>query len=84
MEGQRSLKKLYIRELFHKMMKRLKEDESSIWYDKLEQESEDFKEIKDLYDKMVAKAAPNQLHSESVLKRDHDTLVHSLVEESKS
>jgi hypothetical protein len=36
--------------VFRKTVKRLQEDESSIWYDKVEEQIAEFKEIKEIYD----------------------------------
>jgi hypothetical protein len=41
---------LYIKNVFKKTIKRLQEDESSIWYDKVEEQLAEFKEIKEIYE----------------------------------
>ena len=42
----------YTKYFFGKIVKRLCEEESSIWYDHCEELQAEFKEIKDLYDAM--------------------------------
>lgn len=36
--------------MFKKIVKRLTEDESSLWYDHVEEQQSEFKEIKEIYD----------------------------------
>ena len=50
--------------LFKKVLKSLTEDVSSMWYDFVEEQQNDFKEIKDVYDAIQANLDDNVITAE--------------------
>jgi len=47
-----------------------------MWFDNLEQESSDFKEIKEIYDQLVEHPEAGHYHSEKWLKDQHDNITN--------
>jgi len=43
----------YAKKTFQRIIKRLEEDISSIWYDNLDQQKQEFAEVKEIYDMFV-------------------------------
>jgi len=54
-----SLSYLYTREQYKKLVKRMSEDVSSIWYDHLEEVTQDYQDIKEIYNTIYAPVADN-------------------------
>lgn len=57
---------IYARNFFRKSIKRIQEDESSIWFDKVEEQLAEFKEIKEIYEQMQQKLEPHQLTANQI------------------
>ena len=57
---------IYTRNFFRKTIKRIQEDESSIWFDKVEEQLAEFKEIKEIYEQMQQKLEPHQLTANQI------------------
>lgn len=74
LEGTRhTLNYQYSKYLYRKIVKRLEEEESSIWYDHLEQLTAEFREIREVYDHFTATKNENKLH-ETASKRTKKNL----------
>ena len=52
-----------------------------MWFDHLEQESSDFKEIKEIYDQLVEHPEADHDHSEKWLKDQHDRITNAQANE---
>ena len=56
-----SLDYLYTKKQFKRIIKRLSEDESAVWFDHLEREIQEFSEIKQAYQtEVIAKRGENR------------------------
>jgi len=47
-----------------------------MWFDNLEQESSDFKEIKEIYEQLVEHPESDHYHGEKWLKDQHDSITN--------
>lgn len=66
LEEKSTLDYIYTRNFFRKTIKRIQEDESSIWFDKVEEQLAEFKEIKEIYEQMQQKLEPHQLTANQI------------------
>lgn len=65
---------MYTKNQFRKTIKRLQEDESSIWYDKVEEQFAEFKEVKEIYESIQSRLEPNQLTAEAVWRQKKEQI----------
>ena len=66
-----SLDYILTRKRFKQHIKRMSETESQMWFDHLEQEISDYKEIKEIYEMLKANPEPGRMNAEMYLKQQH-------------
>ena len=66
-----SVKFHYSKYLYKKVCRRLEHDESSFWYDHIEEHQQEFKEIKEIYDAIQSKLDPEQVMTAERRQQDY-------------